>query len=401
MYYSSIGLLAALLLVIINYDIIIKNSFEGVIRANKEFRRYLFSVLFFYAADIIWGFVFDAKSAFFSSLDTYLFFGFMAVSVFLWTRYVITYLADNSTFCGFIKWTGILIFAFVVVSLFINIFTPVVFYFTDTCEYYPQPTRYVIMGLQFLMNFVTSVHCFVVYGKKHGELRLHYRAIGTAGLVTTIFIVFQNLNAFMPFYSIGCMIATCMIHQFVLEEDKNELQRELLQALDNEKRQRREVENAKSIAYTDALTGVKSKHAFVEMESDLDEKIVNHNISELGIATFDLNDLKRINDTKGHEAGDDYIKEGCQLICKTFQHSPVFRVGGDEFTVILQGEDYMNRHELLEIFEAKVDKNLREGKVVVASGLAYYRPGDDSNFRQVYERADRRMYRRKAELKEM
>jgi GGDEF domain-containing protein len=53
---------------------------------------------------------------------------------------------------------------------------------------------------------------------------------------------------------------------------------------------------------------------------------------------FDLNDLKHINDRYGHERGDEYIVNCCRLICQVFKHSPVFRIGGDEFVALLRGE---------------------------------------------------------------
>ena len=89
------------------------------------------------------------------------------------------------------------------------------------------------------------------------------------------------------------------------------------------------------------------------------------------------------------------------MICRRFKHSPVFRIGGDEFVAVLQGDDYRYRKALLDEFEHIVEMNLHAGRVVVASGLATFRPGSDSSYRKVFERADRRMYERKNALKAM
>ena len=112
-----------------------------------------------------------------------------------------------------------------------------------------------------------------------------------------------------------------------------------------------------------------------------------------------MNGLKQVNDTEGHEAGDRYIQEACRLICRQFQHSPVYRIGGDEFVALLEGEDYRNRTILMSAFETHVEMNRHSGKAVVASGLAEFRPGQDNSYRRVFERADRRMYMRKSALK--
>ena len=401
MYYSSFGALAIILHLIINYDIIFKNAYEGILRANKEYRRFLLGVTVYYVADILWGLLWDLRVVPLCYADTVLYFFSMVLSVFLWTKYTIAYLNDNSIFDAFLKWAGILIFGYQVINLIINFFRPVVFYFDENGTYFPLSSRYMTLGCQVMLYFVTSVHCFVVCRRKNETMRVHYFTIGVSGVVSTVFIVLQTLYPLLPFYAIGCILSTCLIHQFVLEEDKKELRRKLMASLDRETERRKEAESARKIAYTDALTGVKSKHAFVEVEEELNVRIRNGEVKEFGVVALDLNDLKLMNDTYGHEAGDAYIKEACRLICKTFQHSPVFRVGGDEFTVILEGDDYKNREALLQEFDSTIEANVHSKGVVIASGLATFRKDTDSDYQHIFERADKRMYQRKAELKAM
>ena len=116
---------------------------------------------------------------------------------------------------------------------------------------------------------------------------------------------------------------------------------------------------------------------------------------------MEKNGLKTVNDTKGHEAGDRYIQDSCHIICDTFKHSPVYRIGGDEFVAILRGEDYENRHILMGIFNQIIEKNLKNGEVVIASGLEEYHFDEDDSLTKVFERADKKMYERKHLLKEM
>ena len=101
----------------------------------------------------------------------------------------------------------------------------------------------------------------------------------------------------------------------------------------------------------------------------------------------------------GHEAGDEYIKSACALICTQFYHSPVFRVGGDEFVVILKGCDYEKREELEGSFRKTIDENQRNGLVVVSSGMAVYQPENEETYNDVFKRADQLMYERKQALK--
>jgi PAS domain S-box-containing protein len=89
------------------------------------------------------------------------------------------------------------------------------------------------------------------------------------------------------------------------------------------------------------------------------------------------------------------------LICRVFLHSPVFRIGGDEFVVTLRGEDYENRENLVSTLRAQVEENIRIGEgPVVASGLAEYRPRHDRSVEDVFNRADSQMYEDKMRLKE-
>ena len=158
---------------------------------------------------------------------------------------------------------------------------------------------------------------------------------------------------------------------------------------------------ANEMARRDELTHTKNKTAYREMEKEL-QKRMETGREPFGIVVCDINGLKVINDTEGHKAGDDYIRASCALICRIFHHSPVFRVGGDEFVVILRGQDYENRESLMATLRRKVEEHVRIGEgAVVASGLAEYRPDEDHVVGDVFDRADELMYADKARLKEM
>ena len=93
-------------------------------------------------------------------------------------------------------------------------------------------------------------------------------------------------------------------------------------------------------------------------------------------------------------------REASRLISGLYKHSPVFRVGGDEFVVLLQNEDFEQREALLEELNRRVEENIRTGRAVVSAGMADYEPGDQQAD-AVLRRADQRMYERKKQLKEM
>ena len=167
------------------------------------------------------------------------------------------------------------------------------------------------------------------------------------------------------------------------------------------KEQQRDLQSARRLARLDTLTGIRNKNAFSEYSALLDTKIQNfHESLHFGIVMCDVNDLKKLNDTRGHSFGDEAIQRASRLICDVFDHSPVFRIGGDEFAVILDGRDYNERDVLLEKLknESRSNQNTRSGPVV-ACGMSVYEPATDNNFDAVFNRADKAMYENKSELK--
>lgn len=192
-----------------------------------------------------------------------------------------------------------------------------------------------------------------------------------------------------------------ILRTFFIERERVRLRSQYERTLQRKKKQEQELGSAMQLAYTDPLTGVKNKHSYLEAVERINKGLASGMITEFGVIVFDLNGLKHVNDTLGHEEGDKYIKKGCSLICSRFAHSPVFRIGGDEFVVILEGSDYSEREFLLSEFDRKAEQNQLIGKVVVATGLDIYDDDCDSSFSDVFERADKKMYERKCFLKSL
>ncbi|MCR5459972.1 MAG: diguanylate cyclase [Acetatifactor sp.] len=172
---------------------------------------------------------------------------------------------------------------------------------------------------------------------------------------------------------------------------------------------RREEEHVKALqmandlARRDGLTGAKNITAYHEMEDAL-QKDMDAKAEDLvfAICICDINYLKHVNDTYGHKAGDEYIRSACKMIFEIFSHSPVFRVGGDEFAVIMRGSDYENRNRLLKKIRTKALENQRNNSgPVVASGIAVFDKKADHKVSEVFERADGIMYENKNHLKKL
>ena len=399
MFYSGFAILALIMHIIINYDFVLRKETRSNGIQNRYYFRYLNALFVFYIADIMWGFLYELKSVIPVYIDTTMFFLFMGLSVFEWTRFVIYYLDNDSFVHRVLNIVGWLIIIYTVIILVLNLFVPVIFIFYKDGTYETQDGRFVLLSAQILLYFAASIYSFIVSFKKIGKMRVHYRTVAFSSITMAIFIILQIMDVMVAYYSVGGMICTAILHTFVLEDERKERENQLKESLEREKQQRIELEDARRIMYVDSLTGVKNKLAFYEKEKELEEALDKGEQLEFGVIVFDVNDLKRINDNYGHEAGDRWIRTACNLICDIFKRSPVYRIGGDEFTVIIENKDYDNREKLLEKFNKIVESNVGNDKVVVASGCAIYNREHDFSFKTIFDRADYKMYLRKEELK--
>lgn len=168
------------------------------------------------------------------------------------------------------------------------------------------------------------------------------------------------------------------------------------------------IENATliTLAYHDAFTGLRNRTAYEEKTRTLEEKIKQGKILEdsLCLVMFDLNNLKHINDTKGHLTGDTLIKDCADMLRASFDSvGHVYKVGGDEFIAVSERAPknvvFSCVEKLVEDIH-RYNQNNREFYLSIAYGGACYRPGEDASYNDVAHRADIRMYEQKRKLKQ-
>jgi len=170
------------------------------------------------------------------------------------------------------------------------------------------------------------------------------------------------------------------------------------------RRAKRKVAEMDELAHKDSLTGIKNKAAYDEATARLDKKISSGD-TEFFIAMIDVNFLKRINDTYGHERGNIYLLNAAKLICSVFGAEHVYRIGGDEFVVVVEGEKVSLSKYFVTQFKAEMErKNFNATlepweKVSAAVGTAIYRAGVDKTADEVFKRADKEMYENKLAMK--
>ncbi len=175
----------------------------------------------------------------------------------------------------------------------------------------------------------------------------------------------------------------------------------LEQDLDKSKQQ---VAQLGDMAVRDPLTGIRNKNGY---HQEVERVIggIEQGDTKFGVVMVDLNFLKRINDTHGHDKGNESIVKLCKLVCETFAHSPVFRVGGDEFVAIVKGGDYDRVESLVARFnqsvqESSVDESLYPWeRTSAAIGYALFDSRYDAGYDDVFRRADKAMYEHKKAMK--
>lgn len=152
-------------------------------------------------------------------------------------------------------------------------------------------------------------------------------------------------------------------------------------------------------AYTDTMTGVGNKTAYMDTVNVINKKIKD-GINAFSVVLFDINGLKAINDNYGHECGDLIITDAASVIVQVFDQKQVFRIGGDEFVAILETDKLDVIKEAIAALDRKVEEfnqTTKEYKTALSfsRGYSIFDPNTDTEFREVFKRADEAMYRNK------
>ena len=128
----------------------------------------------------------------------------------------------------------------------------------------------------------------------------------------------------------------------------------------------------------------------------MDRKI-QEGMADFAVVVFDVNGLKRVNDELGHEFGDKLICDAATVIKTVYGAEHVYRIGGDEFIVILEniaegdlGGYYLRYDEELNLLNTK--DRASQVKLAVSKGAAVFASDTDTCYKEVFRRADQKMY---------
>lgn len=153
------------------------------------------------------------------------------------------------------------------------------------------------------------------------------------------------------------------------------------------------------LAELDLLTGIGNRTSYEQAISQCEAKFSEY--QSFGIGVFDLNNLKFVNDQYGHQMGDICLKSFAKMLCTTFSHCPVFRIGGDEFAVIFEN---LSAEQVLgywkELQQLLSNAGTTGGLVIkTAFGYSFRDAGELNTVEKIFKDADDKMYLDKKRFK--
>ena len=169
--------------------------------------------------------------------------------------------------------------------------------------------------------------------------------------------------------------------------------------IDAQMKRDQEFAEAQITAMKDSLTGVKNRRAFIKEEKEINEAITDGSSGDFGIVVCNVMGVDEMIAAGSAKKADRIVSEACELVCDMFRHSPVYRLSGDQFTVILRDRDLKNEEVIMKLLRTALDKNRQKGGAVLATGISHFDPSIDRDLQSVFERANIATYENKMELK--
>ncbi len=349
MSYSSGGLLALITHLIVNHDILLRRSEEDDIPAHRSYRAFLIAVIAYFVTDILWGVLYDNHLLLLTSLDTTAYFIAMAASILTWCRFVVDYLNDKQLFGRVLIYVGLAIFLLQMVAVVANFFAPVLFSFDAQGAYHAEAARYITLVAQVAMFFLTAGYALFVASRSTGVVRSRHRAIGLSSLAMLGFAMAQVCYLLLPMYAIGCMLSCCVLHSFVLENEKDEYVDEL------EGKLRDSIRHGN---YYDLLTGLPGMTYFFELSEER-RLTLRQEGKQPAFLFLDLSGMKFYNQNHGFAEGDRLLQRFARVLIKEFGERSCSRLGSDHFAVLTH-EDGLDQR-LQRLFGAWEAEGAQEG----------------------------------------
>ena len=226
--YSVIPFLAIAIHLIINFDLLSGHA-ELVTARSRSYRGFLLGIFAYYIVDSGWGICAGFGNTGVLYVETMFYYIAIAVSVLTWCHFVAVYLDLNKWTARILSWFGYVLLGLYVVLLWTNIFNNCLFHFNEQGSYVPGPIRHLIFYPLAVLNAVMAVFVLVKARGSQDIMRRRNMVVFLFCLTMSAAIVLQIIWPLLPLYALGSLIGCCFFHIFVVEAERAELRRSVIE----------------------------------------------------------------------------------------------------------------------------------------------------------------------------
>ena len=232
--YSVIGFIAIAVQLIINFNVMFVPDRDDVRKTDRLYRRLMLAIFAYYITDAMWGILAGLNWIPLLFVDTTVYYVAMCSAIVFYYSYFVEYLEMRDWKGRLFIWFGRIFFTLETVSLVINFFYPCFFWFDETDAYVAGPIRYAALWIQVAMFAFSSLVTLLDALKTKGPSRNRHVAIFFFSFIMLIAVIFQEKFPLLPFYALGCLLGSCVLHVYVvgdeLQQNKLMLEEALNQA---------------------------------------------------------------------------------------------------------------------------------------------------------------------------
>ena len=222
--YSAIAFLAMAIHLIINSGMIVETKMVKA-RGALEYRRFLWGVFAYYIVDACWGVLAGLGWTSILYIDTVLYYLAIAVSVLTWCRFAIAYLNLGKWIARTLSGFGYAFLSLYVVMLTVNLFNDCIFYFDAQGNYVPGTLRAMIFYPLVALNVPMAIFALLKALGGNRRMRRRFLVVFLFCLTMMAAVTMQIIWTPYPYYALGCLLGTCFLHVFLVEDERAEMRK--------------------------------------------------------------------------------------------------------------------------------------------------------------------------------
>ena len=216
--YSVFSIVAIAIHLIINFNLL--TGRRQVSALGTRYRGFLLGTLAYYITDASWGIIAGLGWTSLLYIDTLFFFLSLVVFVFMWSRFFISYLGLDKRMARILNWSGYALLTVNIVMLTANVFNNCIFYFDGQGKYYFGDKRYLLFSLLIAYNILMAIFVFLKALGSRDSVRRRSMMVFLSCITIAVANVLQVVWPLTPFTALGCLIANCFSHVFIIEDEQ-------------------------------------------------------------------------------------------------------------------------------------------------------------------------------------